>query len=307
MRASRVDDICGGVSREVSYNLHERPPCTTSHNIDYVKLREEKMPERIYNNRNNYDKLKSLMKVLREECPWDQAQTIESLRRHTLEETHEVLEAIDRAARHDDWQPLKEELGDLLLQVLFYARIAEEHGRFCLDNVVDGLIEKMIRRHPHVFGDASGADIHRQWDRIKDAEHAERGSLMDGVPPLPALSRARKLQQRAARVGFDWNRPEDVLDKMREELDELSDEVNSGSPSQIEDEFGDVLFTLVNLARKLDVDAELALMRTNRKFADRFRLMERLAAERGLDLESMNLADMETLYQEAKAALELQN
>ncbi len=265
------------------------------------------MAERIKKKSNQYDKLCALMNVLREECPWDQAQTIESLRRHTLEETHEVLEAIDHAAQRDEWQPLKEELGDLLFQVLFYARIAEERGQFTLDDVVDSLIEKMIRRHPHVFGDVMmEPDVNRQWDRIKDAEHADRESLMDGVPPLPALSLARKLQQRAARVGFDWNRPVDVLDKMREELDELAQEVHSGAPlSRMEDEFGDVLFTLVNLGRKLELDAELALMRTNRKFAARFRMLERLANERGLDLETMSLDDMEALYQEAKGMCDL--
>ena len=264
------------------------------------------MAEMIKKKSNQYAKLRALMNVLREECPWDQAQTIESLRRHTLEETHEVLEAIDHAAQRDEWQPLKEELGDLLFQVLFYARIAEERGQFTLDDVVDSLIEKMIRRHPHVFGDAMmEPDVNRQWDRIKDAEHADRESLMDGVPPLPALSLARKLQQRAARVGFDWNRPVDVLDKMREELDELAHEVHSGAPlSRMEDEFGDVLFTLVNLGRKLELDAELALMRANRKFAARFRMLERLANEQGLDLEAMSLDDMEALYQEAKRMCE---
>jgi len=259
------------------------------------------MPNRIHNKPNYYDKLIELMNVLREECPWDQAQTLETLRRHTLEETHEVLEAIEAATRRDDWQPLKHELGDLLFQVLFYARIAEERDRFTLDDVVDALIEKMVRRHPHVFDSAADTDINRQWDRIKDDEHAERTSLMDGIPPLPALAYARKLQQRAARVGFDWNRPEDVMDKMREELNELADEVTRrDAPSRMEDEFGDVLFTLVNLARKLDIDAEQALMGTNRKFANRFRSMERLASERGIRLDDLDIEGLERLYQESK-------
>ncbi len=262
------------------------------------------MPERVQGKENRYEKLRELMNVLRESCPWDREQTIASLRKHTLEEVHEVLEAIDRANHSDDWTPLMHELGDLLFQVLFYARIAEERGCFSLDDVVDALIEKMIRRHPHVFGDVPASAALGQWERIKDGEHPDRQSLMDGVPPLPALSHACKLQQRAARVGFDWDRPADVLDKMREELDELAAEVRSeAEPSRIEDEFGDVLFALVNLGRKLGVDSELALMRSNRKFAARFRLMEQLAAERGRDLAGMPLTEMEGLYRQAKRML----
>jgi len=265
------------------------------------------MPERVRDKDNYYSQLKELMQVLRENCPWDKEQTLVSLRTYTLEETHEVLEAIDQAAQHDEWNALKDELGDLLLQVLFYAQIASEGKHFNLDDVAESLIDKMIYRHPHVFQDAITDDadaVLQQWERLKDAEHQDRSSLMDGIPPLPALAYAHKQQRRAARVGFDWNQPEDVIEKMEEELHELAHEVrNRADSSRIEDEFGDVLFTLVNLGRKLDMDAELALMHTNRKFARRFRAMESLAGERKLDMAELDLAALESLYQEAKDAL----
>ena len=261
------------------------------------------MPGRIHKQTNYYDKLEELMKVLREECPWDRKQTLSSLRTYTLEETHEVLEAIDRAVRDNEWQTLKNELGDLLLQVLFYARIADEHGKFDFADVIDGLIQKMIYRHPHVFGEAQPADLSQQWESLKDAEHGERKSLMDGIPPLPALAYAQKQQKRAARVGFDWQQAADVIAKMDEELAELAKEVTSGTDiARIEDEFGDVLFTLVNLGRKLGVDAEQALMRSNRKFGQRFRAMETLASNRSLLLSELDIEALEKLYEEAKAA-----
>lgn len=263
------------------------------------------MQERINNKSNYYDKLKELMNVLRQECPWDAEQTLQSLRTYTLEEVHEVFDAIEDAVEHDRWEPLKNELGDLLFQVLFYARIASEAGRFELDDVAGSLIDKMIYRHPHVFERSSVTDLKRQWEELKDVEHAERNSLMDGIPPLPALARAHKIQRRASRVGFDWSEAADVIAKMREELQELEDEVRQhAGHERLQDEFGDVLFTVVNLGRKLDVDAELALMHTNRKFAARFRCMEQLAVDRGLDLDAMSLDDMETLYAEAKALMQ---
>jgi len=241
------------------------------------------------------------MDVLRENCPWDKAQTLDSLRRYTLEETHEVLEAIEHAQRHGDWNRLKHELGDLLIQVAFYARIAEEQQAFTLGDIVDTLIERMIARHPHVFADASPDDLNAQWNRIKDGEHAHRTSLMDDIPPLPALAQALKMQDRAARAGFDWRRAKDVLTKIDEEIAELRHAVmNENDAARIEDEFGDVLFTLVNLARKLGVDSEIALMGTNRKFAERFRCMESLAKARGLRLQEMGAEALEALYAEAK-------
>jgi len=266
------------------------------------------MPERINKIENYFNKLRELMNVLRKECPWDQEQTIESLRRYTLEECHEVLEAITIASEKNDWLPLQHELGDLLLQISFYTCIAEEKEKFNFEDVVDSLIEKMIYRHPHVFADARPPDLMVQWESLKDDEHHERKSLMDGIPPLPALKYAQKQQQRAARVGFDWTQTTDVIAKMREELDELAHEVTSNAPiARIEDEFGDVLFTLANLARKLDLDAELCLMSTNRKFAKRFRGMETLAQARNIEMNEMDIDALEQLYEETKQELRRRN
>ncbi len=264
------------------------------------------MPHRILNKDNNYDKLKELMNVLRKECPWDHEQSLASLRTYTLEEVHEVFEAIEMAIEHDQWDALRQELGDLLFQVLFYAQIASEHQAFGLDDVVDSLIAKMIYRHPHVFVDTDNResdkqDLSIQWEKLKDSEHSERKSLMDGMPPLPALATAHKMQRRAARVGFDWTQAADVLKKMHEELAEFEAEVTANADmTRLEDEFGDVLFTLVNLGRKMGLDAELALMHTNRKFAGRFRKLEELATAEGLDLVKMDLDAMESLYQQVK-------
>ena len=256
------------------------------------------MKDKIMEIVHSIDRLEFLMDVLREQCPWDRQQTPQSLRTYTLEEVHEVLEAID----HEDWQALKVELGDLLLQIVFYARIARENGKFTLHDVADSIVEKMIRRHPHVFEQTQPDDLSRQWEELKQAEHTQRTSLMDGIPPLPALKYAQKMQQRAARAGFDWAHAADVLEKMREELAELEVEVRHPEPAmeRMEDEFGDVLFTLVNLGRKLGLDAELALMRTNRKFSARFRKMEQLAET---DLASLTLTQQEALYRQAKSIL----
>jgi len=263
-----------------------------------------KMPDRITHIDNNFDKLDKLMKVLREECSWDREQTIESLKRYTLEEVHEVLEAIDIASGQGDWSPLLQELGDLLLQISFYACIAEEQGKFDWNDIVEALVAKMIYRHPHVFGDARPSDLNEQWESLKDSEHKERKSLMDGIPPLPALKYAQKQQDRAARIGFDWVRASDVMKKMREEMDELEFEITSNAPlSRLEDEFGDVFFTLVNLARKLGLDAELCLMSTNHKFTQRFRGMEDLSEKQNLSLKEMDTIALEQLYEEAKKEL----
>jgi len=261
------------------------------------------MPDRIHKEYNLFNKLETLMKVLREECPWDKSQTLSSLRTYTLEEAHEVLEAIEQVEIHGNWRRLQDELGDLLLQVAFYARIADEHEAFNLADVVNGLIDKMIYRHPHVFGDARPADLAHQWESLKDAEHDDRQSLMDGIPPLPALSLAFKQQKRAARVGFDWSRADDVLEKIDEELAEFRLEVEQASGhDSLEDEFGDVLFTLVNLGRKLGLDAELALMRSNRKFKGRFMHMEQAASKASTSLDVCSMDELEAMWQQAKTA-----
>jgi len=261
------------------------------------------VPNRIHKQTSYYDKLQTMMKILRQECPWDREQTLLSLRQYTLEEVHEVIEAVELADNTGQWQPLKKELGDLLIQVLFYAQMAEEAKAFNLADVIDALIEKMIYRHPHVFENAKPTDLNDQWDRLKDKETSHRKSLMDDIPPLPALKYAQKQQQRAARIGFDWSKTSDVMAKMREELAELEYEVEQNDIRRIEDEFGDVLFTLANLARKLDLDAELCLMQSNRKFATRFKGMETLAKDRDISLENMNLDEMELLYQTVKTKI----
>jgi len=248
------------------------------------------------------------MNLLRIECDWDKKQTLSSLRKYTLEEAHEVLEAVEKAIETDKWDDLKSELGDLLIQIAFYAVIAREQGKFDLADVFDTLVEKMIYRHPHVFGDATPDDVVVQWEALKDAEHKERKSLMDGIPPLPALSYATKQQQRAARVGFDWPDMDGVTEKINEEIAELEAEVNHSDGSEndmrrIEDEFGDVLFSLVNYARKLGIDPEQALMRTNRKFDARFRMMEEMASEQQVQLSDLDIDALEEIYQQAKVKL----
>jgi len=264
------------------------------------------MKRTIVNNANKYNALCSLVDVLRKECPWDRGQTLSSLKRHTLEETYEVLEAIDKANQSNDWHSLKDELGDLLFQVMFYARIADEHQAFNIDDVIDSIIGKMIYRHPHVFDGAEPDDIHEQWDALKEAANPALNSIMDGIPPLPALLYAMKIQQRASRVGFDWNQTCKVLEKMYEELEEFAIELNSTQDknlTRLQDEFGDILFTFVNLGRKLGLDAETCLMQTNRKFINRFQSMESLAHDQKCDLKDLDIDELEELYQTAKRNL----
>ena len=214
-------------------------------------------------------------------CPWDREQTFDSIRRYTLEETYEVLDAIE----HKDWPGLKDELGDLFLQVLFYAEMAREAGYFTLQDVMDSLSEKLIRRHPHVFANREGVETSAQvvanWEEIKKSERAEsvnpkETSLLDAVPrALPALMEAGKLGSKAATIGFDWESAEPVFDKLQEELNELREAMAKGHRDQQEEELGDVLFTVVNLARKLGVQSEFALRGSNAKFRRRFAAMER--------------------------------
>lgn len=247
-------------------------------------------------------------------CPWDLEQTFRSVAPYTLEEAAEVVDAIER----DDMVDLADELGDLLLQVVFHARMAEEAGHFAFADVVRAINTKMIRRHPHVFGDASARSAGMAkgaWDRVKAAEKAEKAarrgadarpgevpesSALAGVPgTLPGLTRAVKLQDRAGKVGFDWNDPRAVIAKIREELDEV-EEVLEGAPERREDEMGDVLFAAANLARHLSVDPEAALRRTNAKFVRRFRYIETVLEAQGKALTDASLDEMEQLWQQAK-------
>jgi MazG family protein len=246
-------------------------------------------------------------------CPWDVAQTFATIAPYTVEEAYEVADAIAR----DDMPALKDELGDLLLQVVFHARMAEEAGLFKFDDVVDGIVAKMIRRHPHVFGDAKVKDAAAQtvsWENIKAAERAAAAealggkapapSVLDGVPAgMPAMKQAEKLQKRAARVGFDWTDAKDVLGKIREELEEVAEEFEKpdaeGSP-RLTDEVGDLLFACVNLARKANIDPGMALRGTNLKFGRRFRRVEGLLAAAGRTPAEASLDEMERLWVQAK-------
>jgi nucleoside triphosphate diphosphatase len=237
-------------------------------------------------------------------CPWDVEQTFRTIAPYTVEEAHEVADAIER----EDFDDLRDELGDLLFQVVFHARMAEEQSLFGFDEVAEAIGDKLVRRHPHVFGDAEFASAEEQtanWEDIKAAERAEKGqadeSALDGVSRgLPALRRAVKLQKRAARVGFDWPDIAPIFDKLVEEADELKAGLASDDADNIEEEIGDLFFALTNLARKLEVDPGAALRRSNQKFEDRFRAMERLAAERGLDLATLDLEAQDAIYREVK-------
>ena len=234
-------------------------------------------------------------------CPWDIEQTHASLRAGLLEEAHEVVAAINAG----DDANLREELGDLLLQSVFHAQIARDEGRFDFDDVAREISAKLVRRHPHVFGDmhcADSAAVLQKWDEIKRAEKGGRAeSVLDGISHgLPALIRAEKVQKKAARVGFDWPDATPVFSKVREELAEVESAL--GDAHRVEDEIGDVLFAAVNLARKLKIDAEVALQRATDKFSARFREVERLGRERGLVLEKLTLAELDAIWDEVKAA-----
>jgi MazG family protein len=236
-------------------------------------------------------------------CPWDLEQTFATIAPYTVEEAYEVAEAIDRG----DLSELKEELGDLLLQVVYHARMAEEEGAFTFVNVVESICDKMIRRHPHVFGEASHRDAAEQtraWDKIKAEERSAKSSqasILDGVPAaLPALMRAEKLTRRAARVGFTWARPEDVIEKLHEELGELAAETAAGDTAKMREEMGDVLFVCANLARMLEVDPEDALRAANAKFTRRFHAIELALAAEGRKPEQSDLAEMDALWDAAK-------
>lgn len=247
-------------------------------------------------------------------CPWDLEQDFATIAPYTIEEAFEVAEAIAR----NDLDDLREELGDLLLQVVFHSRIAEECGAFAFGDVVEAVTRKMIRRHPHVFADADGniapSHVEGVWDRIKAEEKAERAarrghteapptSVLAGVKPgQPALSRAMELQRKASKVGFDWNDPREVLKKIREEADEIEAALDHGDKDHIAEETGDLMFALVNLARHTGADPEMALRGTNAKFERRFGYIERTLAARGRSPDGASLAEMDALWDEAKQA-----
>ena len=251
---------------------------------------------------DSFDRLVAIMDRLRDPggCPWDREQTAETIAGYLLEEAHEAVDAIARG----DAEGLCEELGDLLLQIVFLARIARERGWFDVDAVCDGISAKMIRRHPHVFADRTVEDageVVRNWEQIKSAEKSDDGrrSVLDGVPAtLPALLKAFRVTEKAAAVGFDWRRGEDVVETLRGEVDELA-EAMASSPARVRAEMGDTLFTVANLARHLGVEPETALQGTNARFIARFRAMEKAA---GRPLSELSLTELDALWERAKAA-----
>lgn len=253
-------------------------------------------------------RLVSIMDELREKCPWDKKQTIQSLRQLTIEETYELADAITEK----DWKGIKEELGDLLLHILFYAKIGSEQKQFELEEVINSLSEKLIFRHPHIYGDPAhegelvkvndDEDVKKNWEKLKLKEGKK--SILGGVPKaLPATVKAMRLQEKAKQVGFEWQTKDQVWKKVEEEIKELKDVVDTGQQAKVEEEFGDVLFSWINYARFLQLDAENALELANKKFIHRFTQMEQLAFKDGKDLASMSLTEMDEIWNNVKQGM----
>lgn len=260
-----------------------------------------------------FNELVAVMERLRAPggCPWDREQTYASLAQYLLEECYETFDAIQEADATGDTTNLREELGDILLQVVFHSTIAAEKGDFTIDQVVKGVTEKLVLRHPHVFGEeelATAADVLNNWDKLKANEREQSGkiekekeSILEDVPVhFPALLEGLKLTKKAAKVGFDWENSAQIVDKLNEELDELNGAISSDEQEKIEEEIGDLLFVLVNLARKLDVEPETALKKTNRKFRERFKYIETELKSLGRSPEESNLEEMDALWNAAK-------
>jgi MazG family protein len=243
-------------------------------------------------------RLVNIMDELREKCPWDQKQTIHTLRTLSIEELYELADAII----DEDWPGIKEELGDLFLHLLFYARIAKEQNQFTLEEVLTGISEKLIFRHPHIYGDIkvnSEEDVKQNWEKLKLKEGKK--SVLSGVPvSLPAVVKAIRLQEKSKQVGFEWNNAGEVWEKVEEEKKELEEAVVSGNQEQIEEEFGDLMFSLINYARFLQIDAETAIERTNRKFISRFTKMEEAVGLSGKQMTDLSLAEMDAIWNSVK-------
>jgi len=253
--------------------------------------------------KSSFDELVKIMEILREKCPWDRLQTHESLKRYLIEETYEVLEAIDEK----DYSKLKEELGDVLLQVVFHAKIAQENDSFDIYDVISNICEKMKKRHTHVFGNdiaKTSDEVLNNWDRIKNEEKNLKNisESMESIPNhLPALMRSQKIQEKASRVGFDWDNIDDALKKVYEELSEFEEIMSKDEQKdRIKEEIGDILFAVVNIARFCNVDAEDALRLTNKKFIRRFSYIEQNASNIGMKVDEMSLKEMDKFWEEAK-------
>jgi MazG family protein len=245
-----------------------------------------------------FTRLIEIMNDLREKCPWDRKQTIQTLRQMTIEETYELADAITE----QDWKGIREELGDLLLHIVFYAKIGSEQKQFELPDIIHGICDKLVARHPHIYGDVKvedEEDVKRNWEKLKLKEGKK--SVISGVPvSLPATVKAMRLQEKAKQVGFEWDNREQVWEKVEEEIQELKEAIQSGHQEKTEEEFGDVVFSLINYARFLQVDAENALERTNKKFIHRFTSMEEKALQSGKNLNEMTLAEMDAIWNHIK-------
>ncbi len=245
-----------------------------------------------------FSRLLDIMDELREKCPWDQKQTLESLRHLTIEETYELADAI----LDNDLEEIKKELGDVLLHIVFYAKIGSEKKAFDIADVANTISDKLVHRHPHIYGDVivkNEEDVQRNWEQLKLKEG--KNSVLEGVPKsLPALVKANRIQDKVAGVGFDWEEPQQVWEKVQEELSELNEEVKKGNKENIESEFGDVLFSMINYARFIDVNPENALEKTNKKFINRFQFLEKAAKKEGKVLSDMSLTEMDVHWKKAK-------
>ena len=245
-----------------------------------------------------FDRLINIMDELREKCPWDKKQTMESLRYLTIEELYELSDAI----LDGNMDEIKKELGDILLHIVFYAKIASEKNKFNITDVINGICEKLIYRHPHIYGDKKVNDefeVKRNWEKLKMKEG--KNSVLEGVPnSLPAIVKSYRIQEKVRGIGFDWDNTDQVWDKVKEEIIELKEEVKNGDLDKIESEFGDVLFALINYSRFIGINPENALEKTNKRFINRFQIMERLIKSRNLDLSEMKLKEMDEFWEKAK-------
>jgi len=245
-----------------------------------------------------FNRLLDIMDELREKCPWDKKQTLESLRHLTIEETYELADAI----LENDLQEVKKELGDVLLHIVFYAKIGSEKNAFDIGDVANSISDKLIHRHPHIYGDVvveNEEDVKRNWEQLKLKEG--KSSVLEGVPKnLPAIVKASRIQEKVSGVGFDWEKPEQVWEKVQEELTELNEEIKEGNKENTEKEFGDVLFSMINYARFIGVNPENALEKTNKKFINRFQYLEKEAKKEGKEISDMSLTEMDVYWEKSK-------
>jgi MazG family protein len=258
-----------------------------------------------------FNRLVEIMDTLRAQCPWDKKQTIDTLRHLTIEETYELADAIDTK----DWKGIKEELGDLLLHIVFYTKIGAEQNQFTMDDMINGICDKLIARHPHIYAPENMEDllpaateeaVKQNWEKLKLKEGKK--SILAGVPKsLPSLVKAIRLQEKSKTVGFEWENTEQVKAKLQEELAELDEAIKSQKQDAIEDEFGDVLFSMINFARFLQVDADAALERTNKKFISRFTTIEKIVAEQQKDIHSLSLTELDDIWNQVKQQEKLAN